>query len=122
MPESAETIRKREANRRGDARRAGTDAGKTKSGHAGYSGPVKLCFGGGNLVNAILSISRKGLSVPGRELCRERVPAAEYCVLDDLCGIRRECFCRAPAWKPPYYQEGNTHTDAQTRYTPAPLK
>lgn len=49
------------------------------------------------MVNANLSISEK------REIWLRRgsVLDAECCVLDDLCGIQPECFCRASAWKLP---------------------
>ncbi len=55
------------------------------------------------MVNAILQISEKRGTwfVSVRQFCRESVPDAECCVLDYLCGILREGFCCASAWKPP---------------------
>lgn len=55
------------------------------------------------MVNAILHINEKReiWFVPVRQLHRGSVPDAEFCVLDALSGIQRECFCCASARKPP---------------------
>lgn len=102
-PENTETISKRQTDRHWNTHKlAGTDAGKPDQ-VMQVTLRSSLAVLGGNVVNAILSISEKRETciVPVRELRRGSVPDAECCALDDLCGIQRECFCRASAWKPP---------------------
>lgn len=90
-----------------------------KSAHAGYPGPVKFCLEATWLMPfwALVRKDKYGLW----ELRRGSVPDAECRVLEDLCEILHECFCRASAWKPPYSLRKETLTQMhRPRYTQVP--
>lgn len=82
---------------------------------------VQLAVPGGNLVNAILSISgkREILFVPVRESNVRGVCRMQNAVLDDLCEIQWQCFCL----ETPYSIRKETLTTQmhRPRYTQAPV-